>query len=367
MAENEPIDPRDPNDPSAPLDPQTESEKELTRREQIAEWLTRAQFVTYTVLVLSLITLAFLWPRMFITVPAGHNGVHYRYFSGGTDTERIRGEGLNIIAPWNKLFIYEIRIQQQMLHFDVLSGEGLDLGVEVSVRFRPRQDMLGHLHKDIGTDYFDRLVKPEIQAHVRRTFGGRPAHEIYSSSRDVLQELARIPVLGKLEETPDGNIARPYVEIQELKLVDIELPDVVEGAIAEKYRQEQLMLEYEYKLEREEKEAERKRTEAAGIRDYNLIASRVSPDLLRWRGVDATVELARSQNSKVVVIGGGQGGLPVILNLDGAGAAPAAPGAPAAATPAQGAPAAAPAAAAPAPAAPAQNPPETPAPAAPPP
>lgn len=347
-------------------DLRSDIDRPLTRREILAEWVARTQFVTYTVMVILLLALGILWPRMFITIPAGHNGVLYRFLGGGTDTERIRGEGLNVIAPWNKLFIYETRMQQHTLKFDVLSGEGLDLGVEVTVRVRPRQPMLGHLHKNIGADYFDRLVKPEIQAHVRRTFGGRTAHEIYSSSRDVLQELARIPVLGMLQETPTGPIARPYVEIEELKLIDIELPDVVEGAIAEKYRQEQLMLEYEYKLEREEREAERKRTEAAGIRDYNLIASRISPDLLRWRGVEATVELAKSQNTKVVVLGGssgGQGGVSMLMNLADSpstapAAAPPAPAAPGQAAPAQ----AAPAPAAPPPAAPA---PDTNAPAAP--
>ncbi|KYF76307.1 hypothetical protein BE17_52420 [Sorangium cellulosum] len=318
-------------------DPWTDTDKELTFREQASDWLSRAQFATYTALVLLLLTLGFLWPRMFIVVPAGHSGVLYRYFSGGTDTEHIRPEGLNVIAPWNKVIIYEIRLQQRTLKFDVLSAEGLNLGVQVSVRFRPIQDMLGHLHRDVGPDYFERLINPEIQAHVRRTFGGRPTDEIYTSERDLLQELAHIPVLGKVEDTATGLNARSYVDLEELRLADIELPDVVVGAIAEKYRQEQLMLEYQYRLVREEREATRKRTEAAGIRDYNLIASRISPDLLRWRTIDATFELAKSQNTKVVVLGGGQGAPPMIMNLDGLSGAPPAPLAPAA--PGQAAPA----------------------------
>jgi len=110
-------------------------------------------------------------------------------------------------------------------------------------------------------------------------------------------------------------MSEAYVVIQELKLMDIKLPEIVQQAIADKYRQEQLMLEYRYKLDREEKEAERKRTEAAGIRDYNLIASKVSPDLLRWRSIDATLELAKSPNSKVVVLGGSQGAQ-MLLNVD---------------------------------------------------
>lgn len=275
------------------------------------------QFYSYTTLIILLILLAFLWPRIFISVPAGSHGVMYRFFLGGTVTNRIWNEGLRIIPPWDTLTIYETRLQTKTLKFDVLSEEGLNLDVEVSVRFRPNKEMLGFLHQDIGIDYFDRLIEPEVHAHVRRVFGARPAHEIYSSARDFLQELGQIPVLGRLEHVGDDNgvASRPYVVIQELKLMDIKLPDIVQSAIAEKYRQEQLMLEYKYKLDREEKEAERKRTEAAGIRDYNLIAARVSPDLLRWRSIDATLELAKSPNSKVVVLGGNQGAQ-MLLNVD---------------------------------------------------
>lgn len=310
------------NDRNSDIDDDTDdaAERKRSPRELLFDWMNRAQFVIYTVLVLVLLLCGFLWPRVFISIPPGSSGVTYEFLGGGTNTEHIRGEGLNIIFPWDKIFIYETRLQHQSLKFDVLSGEGLSLSVEVVVRYRPRLDMLGHLHKDIGPEYFERLVKPEVQSHVRRTFGNRPAQEIYASVRDVLQELGRVPVLGKLDEAEGESAARAYVQILELKLVHVDLPTVVVGAIAEKYRQQQLMLEYEYKLKREEQEAERKRTEAAGIRDYNIIASRVSPDLLRWRGVDATLELAKSQNSKVIVLGGGgQGGIPMLMNLaDGA-------------------------------------------------
>ncbi|AKT43460.1 prohibitin family protein [Chondromyces crocatus] len=303
----------DPTDPASEKD--KKEEEPLTWRGRLSQWVNQAQFLVYTVLVVALITLGFLWQRMFVTIQPGHHGVMYRFLAGGTVTDRIWGEGLQVIPPWDRLTIYETRLQQQTLKFDVLSEEGLALGVIASVRYRPRQDMLGFLHQDIGADYFERVIKPEVQAHVRRTFGSRPAHEIYSSARDVLQELGRVPEVGRVEDTDVGVTARSYVEIQELKLLDVKLPDVVTAAIAEKYRQEQLMLEYRYKLEREEKEAERKRTEAAGIRDFNLIAAKVSPDLLRWRGVDATLELAKSPNTKVVVLGAGQGNNPVLINL----------------------------------------------------
>jgi len=306
-----------------------EKKEKLTPRERLRNFLRRVEFTVYATLALVLLALGFLWPRMFISIPPGSNGVMYRYFLGGTVTDRIWGEGLNIIAPWDSLTVYETRVQQKRLTFDVLSEEGLTLGVAISIRYRANKEMLGYLHQDVGVDYFDRLIQPEVEAHVRRTFGNRPAHEIYASARDLLQELGKVSAIGRLE---DDGTAQPYVHILELKLVDIELPNIVQNAIAEKYRQEQLMLEYRYKLEREEKEAERKRTEASGIRDYNMIASKISPDLLKWRTIEVQAEavkvnyelaksqyeLAKSNNAKIVVIGNGQGMPQTLLNLDSA-------------------------------------------------
>jgi regulator of protease activity HflC (stomatin/prohibitin superfamily) len=292
-----------------------EEEAPPTWRERLRDWLNRVQFVVYLLLVLLLLTIGFLWNRMFIVIPAGFRGVMYRTVQGGTVTERIWNEGLHVIPPWDKLTPYEVRLTQHTVKFNVLSDEGLSLGVQVVVRHRPEEDMLGYLQRDIGPDYFDRLIKPEVEAHIRRTFGGRPAHEIYASVRDVLQEMGQFPLIGRAEKTDKGMVSRPYLYVQELRLISVELPKIVEDAILEKYHQEQLMLAYRYKLEREEKEADRKRTEAAGIRDFNQIAGKISPDMLKWRSIDASLELAKSPNSKVVVLGGGQGGMSMQLNL----------------------------------------------------
>jgi regulator of protease activity HflC (stomatin/prohibitin superfamily) len=284
-------------------------------RELLWNGFRNIQFYTYSTVLLLLLTLGFLWPFTFIMVPTGHHGVMYRYFLGGTVTDQIWGEGLHVIPPWDLLTLYENRLIERRIAFSILSEEGLELGVEISVRYRPNKDMLGYLHQDIGPEYYDRLIKPEVEAHVRRTFGNRPAHEIYSSPNDLIQELRGIAVLGRVEDSGSAISTRAYVQIQEIKLINIELPSIVERAIAEKYRQEQLMLEYQYKLRRAEDEAERTRIEAAGIRDYNKIASEISPDLLRWRDLEATLELAKSANTKIIMLGGGGGGVPLLFSL----------------------------------------------------
>ncbi len=304
--------------------------RSLNFRRRLADLFTQVQFVVFTTVVLCLLALGYLWHRMFVMVPPGFLGVMYRTVNGGTVTDRTWGEGLHVIPPWDRLYLYEVRMQQKTLDFKVLSDEGLTLGIEVVVRFRTDGEMLGYLQKDIGPEYFDRLIRPEIESHIRRTFGSRPAHELYATVRDVLQEIAQFPLIGRFEKAaPGGPAARPYVHVQDLKIVIISLPKIVEEAIVEKYRQEQLMLAYKYKLEREIKEADRKRTEATGIRDFNLIAGK-NVDILRWRSLEVASEFAASPNAKVVVLGGsGQGALPMILNLaDGASSAAAADAAP---------------------------------------
>ncbi len=295
----------------------------LSLRDRAWNRLQSISFYVYTAILVTLLLLGALWPRMFITIPAGSHGVMYRIFGAGTDTERLWGEGLHVIPPWDRLTIYETRLQQQFLEFVILSDEGLDLGVRISVRFRPERDMLGYLHQDIGPEYFDRLIRPAVEAHVRETFGHRPAHEIYASAGDVLQEVTRVPTLTRIEA---GSKQRSYVVIQEVKVVDIDLPAIVEQAIADRYRQQQLKLEYQDRIAREEQEAERKRIEAKGIHDFNEITGELSSDVLRWKDNEATKEVASSPSSKVIMLGNGGGNsrTPLVFSL-GADATPPKP------------------------------------------
>jgi hypothetical protein len=147
-------------------------------------------------------------------------------------------------------------------------------------------------------------VAPDIESDLRHTVGDRTAYELYSTEGDILQD-ARLSAAQQL--------AKQNIDLQELLLKKIVLPAIVRQAIEEKHRQEQRVLEYTFRLATEEKEAARKRIEAAGIRDFESIAGTISPDVLRWRGIDATLELARSNNAKIVVVGG-DGRLPVLLD-----------------------------------------------------
>lgn len=283
---------------------------------------TQRALWAYVGLLASALLLGVLWQRMVRTIPAGHHGVMFYRLGIGTSTERAWDEGLYIIAPWNQLTAYETRLQTRSVSFKVPSEEGMEMNISVSLRFRPHAESLGHLHKDIGPDYFDRLILPEVHGHLRKVLGKRKAQAIYTGAHDILEEIAHVPLIGRLrwstnqpgrsdQEVP----APPYVLLEELRVLDIVRPSLVADAVNEKQRQEQLSLEYKHRLQREEQEAERKRIEATGIHDYNHIVGSLNSDVLKWRNLETTLELARSNNTKVVVLGSGQGAPPMMLNL----------------------------------------------------
>lgn len=254
-----------------------------------------------------LFLLAFFWNHIFVMIRSGEAGVIYRPFAGGTNTERTWDEGLRIVAPWNKMFIYNARVQQVPDKFTVLSIDGLEVEVEVSIRFRPRRDDLGFLHRNIGPEYIEKVVKPEVQAQFRFVLGQYRPDEIYTSQGFIVQTVKQ----GALAQ-----LNARWVLLDDLLLKSVKLPQTVAASIEAKLRAQQLALEYVYRIEAETLEAERKAIEAGGIAEFKSIISKdgIDESFLRFRGIQATLELAKSPNAKVIVIGGGKDGMPLILD-----------------------------------------------------
>lgn len=259
-------------------------------------------------LVIAAFLVVFFFNRIFINIEAGHSGVLWKRFLNGTDLKHVYGEGFHVIPPWDKMAIYDLRIQQVAHEFVALSKEGLPITVELSIRYRPMARELPVLHQQIGADYVEKVVKPEVQAQVRFVLAQYSPEEIYTSEGFLLQ----IIVQGSL-----GEIAERHILIDDLLIKRLVLPEVIRGAIEQKLARQQIVQEYDYRLEAEEKEASRKRIEAEGIRDFQIEVMKggAFDKYLRYQGVMATVELATSNNAKMVVMGGGSDGLPVILNM----------------------------------------------------
>lgn len=275
-------------------------------------------------LLFTLVLCAYFYNRIFINIYPGQAGVLWQRFQGGTDMEYVYNEGLHLLPPWDKMYIYDTRIQHNPFVFEALSKDGLPIIFEVSVRYFPDREHLPQLHTTVGPDYVRKVVQPEVQAHLRKVVANYLPAEIYTSEGYLLQ----IIMQGAM-----GAFAEKYIILDNLLIRRMTLPPTIVEAIERKLAQEQYVQEYDYRLQTEEKEARRKGIEAEGIKRFEDIvkAGGFFDKYLQFKGIDATVALSKSNNSKVVVIGGSGGNLPLIMNMDAATAKEEATAAPPAA------------------------------------
>ncbi|PZD78188.1 prohibitin family protein [Mesonia sp. K7] len=258
-------------------------------------------------LVIVFIVLIIILLRSTVTIGSGEAGVLYRTLGGGVVTEEPpMGEGFHVIAPWNKVFIYEVRQQSLEEKMQVLSSNGLEIKLDASTWFQPTYEDLGRLHKEKGEQYIERLLKPAIRSAARAVVGRYNPEQLYASKREAIQKEI-------LEET-QMLLENQYVQVNEVLVRDVSLPPSIKDAIERKLKQEQESLEYEFRLTKAQKEAQRQKIEAEGKAMANKILSASLNDaILREKGIQATIELSKSSNSKVIVIGSGEDGMPLIL------------------------------------------------------
>lgn len=262
---------------------------------------------TYIVIaVVALIVILLFGGRMFLILDAGERGVIFKPYTSGLDKENIYGEGFHVIAPWNKVYVYSVREQQRDEPMDVLDKSGLSISVDITVRFNPVFSQIGYLYEQFGVNYINVLVIPEVRSTVRQVAGRYTAEEIYSTKRAEVEQA----IIEETRRVLDKN----YIQMKALLIRSINLPEQIKTAIESKLKQEQEALAYQYRLDKEKSEAERRRIEAEGIAAYNrIIDASLTDKILKQRGIEATTSLAESSNSKVVVIGSGKDGLPLIL------------------------------------------------------
>jgi regulator of protease activity HflC (stomatin/prohibitin superfamily) len=284
--------------------------------------------IKLTPLVL-LFLLAVSWNWIVITVPAGHVAVKWWRFFGGTDTSTLYAEGAHPNYPWDKLAIYDTRIQSIDGTFDALTSDGLMMTVEVTTRFRLNAATVGVLHKNVGPDYIETLVRPALATYVRSVISQCLAEDVYGVKRLAAQnDIAKQMAADLAPRLPAGSgPGGPWISVETVLIRSMKFPETVEAAINHKVEQLQLKQEYSYRLERERLESERKQVEAEGIAQFQkIIGVGNTADYLRWKGIEATLALAQSQNAKVVVIGTPKDGMPLILGgLDGSTAPTPAP------------------------------------------
>lgn len=316
-----------------------------TFRERSREWRERHGLTLVVLILLWLFLTVLLAQYIFYPIQSGQVGVQWSRFFGGTITDRIYDEGMHWIFPWNTMTLYNARFQDVQQTLDVLSKDGLTIEVEIEVRFRPVRQKIPMIHKHAGPDYINVLLLPEVASHVRQTIAGYTPDELYAENRLTIQNLIlkklkrrtgvthefreRRKVSGtaaagddkkdsdekaekKSTKEFEKDADQDWLHVQDVFIKNIKLPDLVAAAIESKLEQEQKMLEYDYILQKEEKEKQRKKIEAEGIAEFLRATGGLS--ILKWKGIDATLRLADSPNSKLVIIGSGEeGGMPLIL------------------------------------------------------
>ena len=256
--------------------------------------------------ILGVIILFAFSSSIFYTVQATERAVLFYKFSSGLDKDNIKTPGIHMKAPWNEVYIYEVSETKQEETMNVLDKSGLTITVHVTVRFYPLYDRIGYIHEKFNASYIEKLVIPEVRSSVRQVMGRYTAEEIYSTKRSEV-ELAI--------KTETGEILNENnIQMKAFLIRAITLPEQIKQAIENKLEQEQEALAYQFRLDKEKSEAERKRIAAEGEAVANkIINSSLTNELLKMRGIEATLELSKSTGSKVVVIGNSKDGLPLIL------------------------------------------------------
>lgn len=289
---------------SGELPPQS-SDKEIARANAKARWTRRWSRFKWRLLLLALLVAAILLrDRIFIRVDSGQVLLVYYSFFNGTMHNRVGQEGLHIIAPWDQAYLYQTRSQTVVNQMTVLSRNGAEVKLDAQIRFHATPEMVPYLHRQYGPGYLDTAIKPQLSEAVQKVIGQYLPEELYSSETgaSVTQIFSNAKKL----------IGGVYLEVEDISLLNIRLPDKVQTAVQNKLEAQQNALAYDYRVLQEQKETERKQIEAKGLQQYAAAVSGIPRSVLVWKAIEATTELAKSPNSKVIVFGS-KDSLPLLL------------------------------------------------------
>lgn len=254
-------------------------------------------------LIATIVAAVVAFLNLFTVVPAGTVGVVD--FLGFVSDNTLKA-GVNIVNPMANIVNFSIKTQELKETMNVPSQEGLSVQLEISLLFRLDPDNANIIYKTVGPNYNEIILKPQFRSVVRGVTARYEAKALYTASREKLA--------GEIMSELNNLVGPRGIAIEAAALRQIILPPRLTQSIEEKLQAEQESQRMLFILEKERQEAERKRIEAKGISDFQLIVSEgINEQLLRWKGIEATEKLANSQNSKIVVIGSGKDGLPLIL------------------------------------------------------
>jgi len=237
------------------------------------------------------------------SIPTGNVGVLTLF---GRVTGDVLGEGIHLINPLKAVKKLSVQTQSVKESANVPSNEGLILALDTSLLFRLDRSKAAQVFQTVGENYAEKIVEPTLRAAIRASTSSHTANALYTNARELVQQ--------QIQDELTTQLAARGVIVEAVLLRDVQLPAMLKGSIEAKQQAEQDALRMSFILQKEKQEAERKRIEAQGIADFQkIVAQGISPQLLEWKGIEATEKLALSSNTKVVVIGNPKNGLPLVL------------------------------------------------------
>lgn len=238
-----------------------------------------------------------------IKVPTGSVAVLTLF---GRVTGEVLPEGIHLINPLKASNELSIRTQEIKESASVPSSEGLVMNLDTSLIYHLNPEKSAELYQRVGPNYVMVLIEPNLRAAIRESTASHSANALYTGEREMVAK--------QIFDSLSSQLGQRGITVENVLLRDIQLPMTLKASIEAKQQAEQEALAMNFRLQKETQEAQRKRIEAAGIRDFQqIVAQGISPQLLEWKGIEATETLAKSGNAKVVVIGNNKNGLPLIL------------------------------------------------------
>jgi prohibitin 1 len=249
------------------------------------------------------IVLFFVLMASITSIPTGNVGVLTLF---GRVTGDVLPEGIHMINPLKSVEKLSVQTQSVKESANVPSNEGLILALDTSLLFRLDKAMAAQVYQTVGADYAEKIVEPTLRAAIRASTSAHSANALYTNARELVQQ--------QIQDELKSQLAPRGVIVENVLLRDVQLPAMLKSSIEAKQQAEQDALRMSFILQKEKQEAERKRIEAQGIADFQkIVAAGISPQLLEWKGIEATEKLAASANAKVVIIGNPKNGLPLVL------------------------------------------------------
>lgn len=241
------------------------------------------------------------------TVDVGPGQVGVLWSANGGTQPSTYAEGTHYLGSGDQVSIYDLRTTSHDEELAVIAANGLGIKLDASILYHADPKEVVQLQKEIGPDYYTRVLEPVLRSEARRVIGQYTPEEIYSTKRDLIEREIREGLREKIEGK--------HIALEAVLIRNVELPEAIRHAIDQKLAAEQEVLKMKYVVDVAKAVAEQRRIEAQGIADYNqTVAASLTTPMLEFDRIQELNRLAASSNAKTVVIGPGAGGTPVLLS-----------------------------------------------------